>query len=692
MRKYVLSMFFLFSVLFIQAQELEVTAEIGNGSNVINNGFIELEVSGGQPPYTYKWSQQSTSLESPRSEGLTEGIPYEVIITDSQGLTSTEVYTVPAEAITEHFNGAFVPLVESLSAFLFWDPFTAIGLHDPHVYSKAEAVPIPGWTPQIQGQFYLKEWLVEEGTLVHEGDPIALITSPQGEYEVFANTEGHLQYLVEQGGVIYNSENSDHLIESGAHNLAEIEYLEPVLVTHPNGDPISHNIPFIVIWLVLGAAFFTVRLNFINFKGVKHSIDLARGKYDDPDAPGKISAFQTMATAVSATVGLGNIAGVAVAVSLGGAGATFWMICAGLMGMASKFVECSMGVKYRTITEDGRIFGGPMSYLKDGLAKRNLKGLGKILAAVFALLCVGAALGAGNMFQANQSYEIMASQLPFLEGYGFWFGIVLALVVGAVIIGGIESIGKFTGRIVPVMAGIYVIASLTVIGVNIDNLGAALSAIINGAFNADALKGGFIGVMVVGFQRAAFSSEMGVGSAAIAHSAGKTKHPSSEGYVSLIEPFIDTVLICTMTALVLIFSGMHEVQSIGGVELTSAAFATVISWFPFILAIVVLLFALSTMISWSYYGMRAWTFLFGRSLKSELLYKVIFLLFVVLGASVGLGAVLDFADMMILTMAVPNLIGLYIMVGEVKKDLKEYNRKLKAGELYTRDKAKEKAA
>lgn len=692
MRKYVLSMFFLFSVLFIQAQELEVTAEIGNGSNVINNGFVELEVSGGQPPYTYKWSEQNTSLESPRAEGLTEGIPYEVIITDSEGSTTTEVFTVPAEAITEHFNGAFVPLVESLSAILFWDPFTAIGVHDPHVYSQARPVPIPGWNPQIQGQFILKEWLVQEGALVEEGDPIALVTSAEGEFEAYANTDGHVQYLAQEGGIIYDSASGEDLIEAGAHNLAEIEYIEPVLVTHPNGDPITHNIPFIVIWLVLGAVFFTIKLNFINFKGVKHSIDLARGKYDDPDAPGKITAFQTMSTAVSATVGLGNIAGVAVAISLGGAGATFWMICAGLLGMASKFVECSMGVKYRTITEDGRIFGGPMSYLKDGLAKRNLKGLGKVLAAVFALLCVGAALGAGNMFQANQSYEIMASQLPFLEGNGFWFGIGLALVVGAVIIGGIESIGKFTGRIVPVMGGIYVIASLIVIGVNIDNLGSAISAIFDGAFNADALKGGFIGVMIVGFQRAAFSSEMGVGSAAIAHSAGKTKHSSSEGYVALLEPFIDTVLVCTMTALVLIFSGMHEVQGVGGVELTSAAFATVISWFPFILAIVVLLFALSTMISWSYYGMRAWTYLFGRSLKSELLYKVIFLLFVIVGASVGLGAVLDFADMMILTMAVPNLIGLYILSGEVKKDMKAYNRKLKAGELYTRDSSKNKAA
>ena len=692
MRKYTLSIFLLFSFVFLQAQELEVTAEIGNGSNVINNGFIELEVRGGEPPYTYRWSDQNTSLNSARAEGLTEGIPYEVTVTDSNGLTTTQSFTIPAEAITEHFNGTFVPLVESLSAVLFWDPFTAMGVYDPKVYSEGKPVPIPGWSPGIEGQFILKEWLVNEGEPVEEGDAIAVVASEEGEFEAYANADGRVQYLVQEGGVIYDASRSEDVIEVGAHNLAEIEYYEPVILTHPNGDPLTHNIPFIVIWLVLGAAFFTVRLNFINFRGVKHSIDLARGKFDDPDAPGKITHFQTMATAVSATVGLGNIAGVAVAISLGGAGATFWMICAGLLGMASKFVECSMGVKYRTITEDGRIFGGPMSYLKEGLAKKNMKGLGKVLAAAFALLCIGAALGAGNMFQANQSYEIMASQFSFLEGNGFWFGLAIAAVVGAVILGGIESIGKFTGRIVPVMAGIYVLASLTVIGVNIDNLGAALSAIYNGAFNADALRGGFIGVMIVGFQRAAFSSEMGVGSAAIAHSAGKTRHSSSEGYVALLEPFIDTVLICTMTALVLIFSGMHEVQGVGGVQLTSAAFATVISWFPFVLSIVVLLFALSTMISWSYYGMRSWTYLFGRSLKSELLYKVIFLIFVVIGASVGLGAVLDFADMMILTMAVPNLIGLYILSGEVKQDLKEYRRKLKAGELFTKDKASSKAA
>ena len=683
MRKSILSIFVLFCITVTNAQELDVKAKIGNVSNVINNGFIELEVSGGEPPYTYKWSDQNTSLTSPRAENLTEGIPYEVLITDSRGVASRQSFEVKAKAITEHFNGAFVPLVETMSSFLFWDPFTSFGLYDPKIYSEKKNVPIPHWHNAVEDRFVLKEWKVEEGEQVEEDDLIAIVESQQnGQINAYANADGKIHHLTGEGGEIYNSENKKDVIALGAQHLAEIEYAEPVILTHPNGDPLTHPIPFIVIWFIFGAAFFTIKMGFINFKGFKHSIELARGKYDEPDAPGKISHFQTMATAVSATVGLGNIAGVAIAISLGGAGATFWMIIAGLLGMASKFVECTLGLKYRDIHSNGKIFGGPMNYLRYGLEKRNMKGLGKVLAGLFALLCIGATLGGGNMFQSNQSFEILANQFSFLEGQGFWFGLALAALVGAVIIGGIESIGKVTGRVVPVMAAVYVIAAFIVIGVNIGNLGPALTAIYDGAFNATALKGGIIGVMIVGFQRAAFSSESGVGSAAIAHSAGKTNHPPSEGYVALLEPFIDTVVICTLTALVLIFTGMHEVQGVGGVQLTSNAFASVISWFPYLLSLVVFLFAFSTMISWSYYGMRAWTYLFGKSEKIELLYKLIFLVFVVIGASVGLGAVLAFSDMLILTMSFPNIIGLYILSGEVKKDLKEYNRKLKAGKLF----------
>ncbi len=683
MRKYLLSMFFLFSILAINAQELDVQAKVGNPSNIINNGFIDLEVTGGEPPYIYQWSNPETSLESSRAENLTEGVPYEVTVTDSQGNSVTKSFQIEAEAITEHFNGTFVPIVEGMTAVLFWDPFTALGVYDPKVYAEKKFVPTPEWAADAEDKFSLKEWMVEEGGHVEEGDLIAIVSSENsGELEVIANASGTVNHLVEEGGVIWDYENSSDLIETNAHMLAHIEYDEPQMLTNPNGSPQTHNIPFIVVWLIFGAAFFTVKMGFINFKGFKHSIDLARGKYDEPNAPGSITHFQALATAVSATVGLGNIAGVAVAISLGGAGATFWMIIAGLLGMASKFVECTLGVKYRFINSEGRIFGGPMNYLRYGLEKRNMRGLGKFLAAFFAVLGIGASFGGGNMFQANQSFEILSGQFSFLIGNGFWFGLGVAVLVGIVIIGGIQSIAKVTGKVVPFMAIVYVLGALTVIFINIENIGPAFGAIYDGAFNPTALKGGIIGVLIVGFQRAAFSNEAGVGSAAIAHSAAKTNHPPSEGFVALLEPFIDTVVVCTLTALVLIFTGMHEVQGIGGVQLTSDAFASVVSWFPYVLAMAVFLFAFSTMISWSYYGMRSWTYLFGKSKKTELAYKILFLVFVVVGASISLGAVLDFSDMMILAMSFPNIIGLYIMSSEVRRDLNEYSRKLKAGELF----------
>lgn len=682
MRKSLLSFLFFVSVFSLFAQELKVEADIENPSKVINNGFVELHVEGGTPPYTYKWSSQSTPLDSPRSEGLVEGVPYSVTVSDAAGNSVTKEYTVPAKAITEHFNGTFAPIVESMGSVLFWDPFSAMGIYDPVVYADIKRVPAPRWSATVDAKFVLKEWLVSEGTKVKEGDGIAIVSMDGVDTTAYANANGALKHLVSEGGVIYNSENKKHVIEQGAQYLAAIEYDEPVALLHPNGDKQTKDIPFIVVWLVFGALFFTLRMGFINIRGFKHSLQLARGKYDDPNAPGQVTHFQALATAVSGTVGLGNIAGVAVAVSLGGAGATFWMIIAGLLGMSSKFVECTLGVKYRFINSEGRVFGGPMNYLRYGLERRNMNGLGKVLAVFFAILAIGASFGGGNMFQANQAFEIMSGQFPVLEGNGFIFGLIVAVVVGIVIIGGISSIAKVTEKVVPFMAAIYVLGALTVIGVNIENIGPAFSAIIDGAFSPSALKGGVIGVLIVGFQRAAFSNEAGVGSAAIAHSAAKTNHPPSEGFVSLLEPFIDTVVVCTLTALVLIFTGMHEVEGIGGVELTSSAFGSVISWFPYVLATAVFLFAFSTMISWSYYGMRAWTYLFGKSRKTELIYKTFFLVFVVVGASVSLGAVLDFSDMMILAMSFPNIIGLYIMSGEVKEDLNEYLRKLKAGELF----------
>lgn len=453
-------------------------------------------------------------------------------------------------------------------------------------------------------------------------------------------------------------------------------------VTHPNGEPRKQNIPFIVVWLVFGAIFFTIKMRFINFRGIGHAIDLLRGKFDDPNNKGEVSHFQALTTALSATVGLGNIAGVAIAISLGGPGATFWMICAGLLGMASKFTECTLGVKYRYISESGEVSGGPMYYLSRALKLRNMAGLGKVLAAVFAVLCIGGSFGGGNMFQANQAWAQISTKVPFFLEHRAIFGLILAVLVGLVIIGGIKSIARVTDKIVPVMVGVYVLFAIIIIFFNIEHIGTAFSQIVSGAFSAEALRGGFIGVLIVGFQRAAFSNEAGVGSASIAHSASKTDEPISEGIVALLEPFIDTVVVCTMTALVLIFTGFAFDQSgLQGSQLTSAAFSSVFSWFDWVLLIAIMLFAFSTMISWSYYGLKSWTYLFGQSRLKANIYKFIFLIFIVIGSSTSLGAVLDFSDLMILGMAFPNIFGLLILVGEVRNDLKDYMRRVRSGEI-----------
>jgi AGCS family alanine or glycine:cation symporter len=447
------------------------------------------------------------------------------------------------------------------------------------------------------------------------------------------------------------------------------------------GIDIGADVPIIVLWLAVGALFFTFKMNFINVKGFRHSIQLIQGKFDDPDDKGEVSHFQALTTALSATVGLGNIASVAVAITLGGPGATFWMIVAGLLGMSTKFTECTLGVKYRDIDDEGNVSGGPMYYLTKGFKKRKLAKLGKILAVLFSLLAILASFGGGNMFQANQAFAQVQGQIPWLEGQGFWFGLGMAVLVGVVIIGGIKSIARVTEKIVPFMAVLYVGAALIILGLNIAEIPEAIGLIISSAFQADSMYGGFIGVLMMGFKRASFSNEAGVGSAAIAHSAVKTNEPVSEGFVALLEPFVDTVIICTMTALVIIITGRYTGYELEGAQLTSSAFGSTISWFPNLLAIAVFLFAFSTMISWSYYGLKAWTYLFGESRRIERIYKVFFLVFIVIGSSSTLSAVMDFSDMMILAMAFPNVIGLYVMASEVKLDMKDYMNRVKSGAI-----------
>ncbi|UWQ28526.1 sodium:alanine symporter family protein [Leisingera sp. M523] len=455
--------------------------------------------------------------------------------------------------------------------------------------------------------------------------------------------------------------------------------------------------PWIVMWLVIAASIFTLYFGFVQFRFFKHSVQLVKGDFSDPNDAGEVSHFQALATALSGTVGLGNIAGVAVAVGIGGPGATFWMILAGLLGMASKFTECTLGVKYRNEYSDGTVSGGPMYYISKGFKELGLPG-GRFLAVMFSVFCILGALGGGNMFQANQAH----AQISGIVGdYPGWItGLVFAGIVFAVIIGGIKSIANVTEKVVPFMGILYVGAALVILVVNYDKIGWAFGQIFDGAFTGLGVAGGMVGALIQGFKRAAFSNEAGVGSAAIAHSAVKTKEPITEGFVSLLEPLIDTVVICTMTALVIVISqqllidpatGNYMLNEAGtaiatvdgnsGVALTSAAFASGISWFPYVLAIAVVLFAFSTMISWSYYGLKAWTYLFGESKLAELTFKIIFCIFIVIGAAASLGPVIDFSDAAIFAMAVVNIFCLYFLMKLVKKELFSYTDRLKSGEL-----------
>lgn len=449
------------------------------------------------------------------------------------------------------------------------------------------------------------------------------------------------------------------------------------------------SIPLVLLWLVVAAFFFTLYFKFINLRSFRHGFQLIRGKYDHHDAPGEVTHFQALSTALSGTVGLGNIAGVATAVSLGGAGATFWMIVAGFLGMSTKFVECTLGVKYRDVMPDGSIHGGPMRYLTKGFAEKGMAGFGKFLAIFFAIMCVGGSLGGGNMYQANQSFQQLVSvtggETSMLADYGWLFGVIVAALVGITIMGGIKSIARVTSKLVPFMGIIYVITGLIIIFMNVDKVPDAFGAIFAGAFEVDSLFGGIVGVLIVGFQRAAFSNEAGVGSASIAHSAVTTNEPVTEGLVALYEPFIDTVIVCTITALVIGITGYIPTdpgaQGMQGIELTSAAFASAVSWFPYVLTMAAVLFAFSTMIAWSYYGVRAFTFLFGHGKKQETIYNWMFLVFVVLGSSMNLGAVINFSDAMIFAMSFPNIIGLYFLAPVVKRELSQYFAKIKSGEI-----------
>lgn len=450
------------------------------------------------------------------------------------------------------------------------------------------------------------------------------------------------------------------------------------------------SIPFVVVWLLFAGIFLTIRMGFINVRLFRHSIDLIRGRYDRKEDRGDVSHFQALASALSGTVGLGNIAGVSIAIGTGGPGATFWLIFFGLIGMTTKFAECALAVMYRTTDEKGNILGGPMVYLRKGLEAKGLGGLGKVLAFAFAILCIGGSFGGGNSYQVAQSLNAFQAEpaFEFLKTAPWIYGLLMVLAVGVVIIGGIKSIGNFAGIVVPFMCGAYLIMCLTIIGANYQRIPTAALEIVQGAFAPSALYGGFFGVLVIGAKRACFSNEAGAGSAAIAHSAAKTQEPVSEGIVALLEPFIDTVIVCTLTGLLIVITGVYklpEVQQMAAANQGSMITVQAVTqnpslaWFKYVLYVAIFFFAYSTCVSWCYYGERCFVWLFGQ--KSSLIYKFLFLGFTLLGSIVKPVNILKFSDMMILTMSIPNLLGVFILTNEIYKQLQIYIGKLKSGEI-----------
>lgn len=463
----------------------------------------------------------------------------------------------------------------------------------------------------------------------------------------------------------------DQLIKPIAQSLSDIVFYQISVF--------GQGFPLIVLWLVTAAVFFTAYLGFINIRGFSSAINIVSGKNGKPRGPGEISHFQALSTAISGTVGVGNIGGVAVAITLGGPGAAFWLFMAGFLGMSTKFVECTLGVKYRRENADGSVSGGPMYYLERYLLDRGFPQLGKLLGGFYALSLVIGCFGIGNMFQSNQAYvqvlSITGGEDSFFADKGWLFGLLLASSVGAVIIGGIRSIANVASKIVPFMAVLYVFSAILIIAMSAEHLLGAIGLIVSSAFEASSVTGGAVGAMIIGFQRAVFSNEAGIGSASIAHSAVKTDEPVTEGLVSLLEPFIDSMVICTLTSLVIVTTAYPNGLMDGGLEgiaLTSAAFAHHVSWSPYVMSIAALLFAFSTSIAWAYYGLKGWTYLFGEGVITQLIFKGIFCGFICLGCMIQLSAVLDFSDAMVFLIAVPNIIGLYLYGPEVKRDLKAY--------------------
>jgi AGCS family alanine or glycine:cation symporter len=449
-------------------------------------------------------------------------------------------------------------------------------------------------------------------------------------------------------------------------------------------------VPVIILWILFAGIFFTFYFKGIAIWGFKHAIDIiakpAEKKQDNNGDCGEVSSFQALATALSGTIGIGSIAGVAISISLGGAGAAFWIFAGAILGMSIKFVEATLAVRYRRFNSDGSISGGPMHYIAHGLTRKNMRWLGQPLSVIFAILCIGGGITGGNMIQINQSAKqlvfITGGEHSFINGYTWVFGLLIAIVIGLVIVGGIKSIAKVTTVLVPTMCALYIISGLIVICVHIMDIPSAVVLIVKEAFHPTAIAGGIFGTIIIGLRRSVQANEAGTGAAAIVYATAQTKEPVSQGFVALLETFLTGVL-CLFTSLAIILSGVLKTVPIGskieGIELASNAFQSVISFFPYILSLIAILFALSTLISWAYYGQKAWTFLLGEGKKRVLTFNLIYCIFIVIGSAMDVEPVINITDAMMIAMCVPNVIVLYILAPEIKKELKKYCQKYKIG-------------
>jgi AGCS family alanine or glycine:cation symporter len=449
-------------------------------------------------------------------------------------------------------------------------------------------------------------------------------------------------------------------------------------------------VQLLVALLMFAAFYFTLRTKFIGIWGFKHAVKLLTKNYTHKDAikrkkKGEVSSFQALTATISASAGIGNVAGSAAAVSLGGPGVIFWMVTAGFFSMALKFSEVLLGIKFREVNPDGTVAGGPMYYIKNGLKyNKYLKGFAPYLSKIYAVCCIFAMIGGWNLFQINamttQITEVTGGKNSFFYGQSWLLGLIVAIITYFTIIGGIKAIGKFTSKVTPVMCTLYVTSAFIICLMNIGHIPSTIHLILSQAFHPKALAGGAFTCMLWGFRRAMFANESGLGTAPIAFSAVKTSKPVAQAFIAMLQPFVDTVIVGSATAFVIVVSGVYLTHTgLAGIEMTSSAFATVCPFFPILLTFMASCFVLSTMLCGSYYGVKSWNFLFGESIVTTRTFQIIYCIFIIIGSAMNFKSIINLSDAFTLFLAVPNLIAVFLLSDVIMKELKRYCKRYNVG-------------